>query len=94
MSSPGHVLLTGVVILTNSRPVDPQKGNRNVAFDVNLPVKDGKNRTLGLLRYFTPEDRVNEFQKVWENTFTQAFTVAKVCFLCIITQLLFECPRT
>lgn len=81
MSSPGQIIVTGVVILTNPRPVDPQRGNRNVVFDVNLPVKDGKKRTLGLLRYFTPENRVNELQKVWENTFTQAFIAAKVHFI-------------
>ena len=78
-SSPGQVFVTGIVILANPRPVDPQKGNRNVAFDVNFPVKDGRKRTLGLLRYFTPEDRVNELQKTWEDTFTKAFIIAKVC---------------
>jgi hypothetical protein len=56
MTSPGQIILTGVVILANPRPVDPQKGSRNVAFDVNLPVKDGRSRALGLLRYFTPEN--------------------------------------
>lgn len=81
MSSPGQIIVTGVVILTNPRPVDPQRGNRNVVFDVNLPVKDGKKHTLGLLCYFTPENRVNELQKVWENTFTQAFITAKVRFI-------------
>jgi hypothetical protein len=80
MSSPGQIFVNGVVILANARPVDPQKGNRNVAFDVNLPVKDGKKRTLGLLRYFTPETRVSELQKIWDNTFTEAFIIAKVCF--------------
>jgi hypothetical protein len=85
MSSPGQIIVAGVVILTNPRPVDPQKGNRNIVFDVNFPVKDGKKRTLGLLRYFTPENRVNEFQKIWENTFTQAFIVAKVPFFIMKT---------
>ena len=80
MSSPGQVFIAGVVILANARAVDPQKGNRNVVFDVNFPVKDGKKRTLGLLRYFTPENRVNELQKVWDNIFTQAFIFAKVSF--------------
>jgi hypothetical protein len=56
MTSPGQIILTGVVILANPHPVDLQKGSRNVAFNVNLPVKDGKNRVLGLLRYFTPEN--------------------------------------
>jgi hypothetical protein len=81
MSSPGQVFITGVVMLANPRPVDPQKGNRNVVFDINFPVRDGRKRTLGLLRYFTPEDRVAEFQKTWDDqeSFTRAFIVAKVC---------------
>lgn len=79
MASPGQIVVAGVVILANPRAVDPQKGNRNVVFDVNFPVKDGKNRTLGLLRYFTPENRIAELQKIWDNNFTQAFIIAKVC---------------
>jgi hypothetical protein len=81
MATPnGQIILTGIVILANPRAVDPQKGNRNIAFDVNLPVKDGKDETLGLLRYFIPEDKVGEFQKISQNTFTQAFINAKVRF--------------
>jgi hypothetical protein len=78
MTSPGQISLIGIVILASPRSVDPQRGNRNIAFDVNLPVKDGNSRALGLLRYFIPEDKVGEFQKVWENTFTKAFVVANV----------------
>jgi hypothetical protein len=78
MSSPGQIFVTGVVILANPRAVDSQRGNRNVVFDVNFPVRDGKRRTLGLLRYFTPEERVGELQKAWDNNFTEAFIVAKV----------------
>ena len=82
MTSPtGQIILTGIVILANARPIDPEKGNRNVAFDVTLPVKDGNTSTLGLLRYFTPENRVSELQQVWNNDFTQAFVVAKVRLL-------------
>jgi hypothetical protein len=78
MSSAGQILLTGIVVLASPRSVDPQKGNRNVVFDVSVPVKDGTNLALGLLRYFIPEDRVGELQKIWENTFTKAFIVSKV----------------
>ena len=66
------------MVLANPRSVDPQKGARNIVFDVNLPVKDGRGGTLGLLRYFIPENRVNELKKVWENNFTEAFIIAKV----------------
>lgn len=85
MSSTGQIIITGIVILSNPRAVDPQKGNRNVVFDVNFPTRDGRKRTLGLLRYFTPEDRVNEFQKIWDSqeSFTQAFMIAKVRFFMI-----------
>ena len=77
-TSPGQILITGVVILANARFVDRQKGTQNIVFDVNFPVKDGKRNTLGLLRYFIPENRTNELDKVWENTFTEAFILAKV----------------
>jgi hypothetical protein len=79
MSTPGQIFITGVVVLANPRPVDPKKGNRNIVFDANFPVKDGKRNTLGLLRYFTPENRGNELEKIWDSTFTEAFIVAKVC---------------
>jgi hypothetical protein len=80
MASPaGQISLTGIVILANPRSIDPQKGKRNVAFDVTLPTKDGNKPTLGLLRYFTPENRVSELQKTSENTFTPAFVISKVC---------------
>jgi ribosomal protein L1 len=80
MSSSGQIFISSVVILANARSVDPTKGTQNVVFDVNFPVKDGKKRTLGLFRYFTPENRVGELQKVWENNFTKAFIIAKVSF--------------
>jgi len=80
MSSPGHIIVTGIVILENARPVKAPKGTRNVAFDVNFPVNDGKKRTLGLLRYFTPEERINELQQVWKNDFTEAFIIANQCY--------------
>lgn len=41
MSSPGQIFISGIVILANTRPVDRQKENRNIAFDVNFPVKGG-----------------------------------------------------
>jgi hypothetical protein len=78
-SASGQIILTGIVVIAHPRSIDPQKGNRNIAFDVSLPVKDGKNATLGLLRYFTPEDRVDDLQKLSVNTFTEAFVVSKVC---------------
>jgi len=78
MPSPGQIMITGIVMLANARPVDAEKGTRDVAFDVNFPVTDGKKKTLALLHYFLPEERVNEMQKVWKNDFTEAFIIARV----------------
>jgi len=79
-STPGQIILSGIVVLANARAVDPSKGNRNIAFDVNLPVDDGVNhQTLGLLRYFAPESRIGELEKVWQASFTEAFVISKVC---------------
>ena len=79
MSSSGQVIITGIVMLGNARAVEPQKGNRNIAFDVTIPVKDGAKDTLALFRYFTPENKVDNLQKIWSVQFTQAYIVAKVC---------------
>ena len=56
MPSPGQIMITGIVMLANARPVDAEKGTRDVAFDVNFPVTDGKKKTLALLHYFLPEE--------------------------------------
>ena len=77
MSSTGQIFIAGIVMLGNARAVDPQKGNRNVAFDVTTAAKDGSKDTLGLFRYFTPENKINELQKIWNVQFTQAFVIAK-----------------
>jgi hypothetical protein len=77
-SSSGQISLTGIVMLANPRSIDPQRGNRNIAFDVTVPSKDGNKPSLGLLRYFMPENRVNDFQKIWNKKFTPAFVVTKV----------------
>jgi hypothetical protein len=78
-SSPGQIFLSGIVVLANPRAIDPSRGNRNIAFDVNFPIVDGVNhQSLGLLCYFTPENRINDLDKVWEKRFTQAFIISKV----------------
>jgi hypothetical protein len=78
MSSPaGQTILTGIMMLANPRPIDPQKGPRNLAFDVTLPAEDAHKPSLGVLRYFTPENRVADFHKIWDD-FTPAFVVTKV----------------
>ena len=79
MSSPGHIFLSGIIILQDPRTLESEKGTRNLAFDVNLPIKDGKTKAVGFLRYFIPKPKVEEMQKIWENEFTEAFITAKVC---------------
>ena len=78
MTSPGYILFSGIVILQDPCTLDSQKGNRNVAFNINLPVKDGRKNALGFVRYFIPEERDNEMQKIWKEKYTEAFITARV----------------
>lgn len=79
-SAPGQIFMTGIVVLTNPRAINPSRGNRNIAFDVNFPVEDGSHdQSLALLRYFTPENRISDLDKVWQDRFTKAFVITKVC---------------
>jgi len=63
MSSPGHIFLSGIVVLQDPQTLESEKGTRNVAFDVNLPIKDGKSKAAGFLRYFIPKSKIEEMQK-------------------------------
>jgi hypothetical protein len=77
-SSAGQVILTGIVMLANPHPIDPEKGNRNLAFHATVPAKDAHKPSLGLLRYFTPENRVTDLQKLRDDDFTPAYVTTKV----------------
>ena len=78
MTSPGHIFLSGIVVLQNPRTLESEKRTRNIAFDVNLPIKDGKTNAIGFLRYFIPKSKVEKMQKIWDNELTEAFITAKV----------------
>ena len=50
----GSITISGLAVLQSPRPVDPQKGHRNVVFDANFCiVKGSETVTMALLRYFT-----------------------------------------
>ncbi|KAF8805152.1 hypothetical protein BYT27DRAFT_7104584 [Phlegmacium glaucopus] len=79
MNSPGHVSLSAIAILTSPRPIDPQKGTRNIAFDANFYIIEGsQTSSLALLRYFTPEDMISSIQAFSEKPFQKAFIIANV----------------
>ena len=79
VNSPGSVTIAGVVVLESPRPIDPQKGPRNVVFDVNLCIVEGSQTvTMALLRYFAPSEMTNEIQAMADKDFQKAFIVANV----------------
>jgi hypothetical protein len=79
MNSPGYMSISTVAVLASPRPVDPQKGPRNVVFDANLYIaEDTEQSSLALLRFFVPDDMINAIQKITETNFQKAFIVANV----------------
>jgi len=86
MNSPGYISISAVAILASPRPIEPQKGNRNILFDANLFIADGtQSSTMGLLRYFVPDDLRNDLQTFFDESFQKAFVVANVCSLSQLT---------
>jgi hypothetical protein len=80
--SAGSVTISGVVILQAPRPVDPQKGPRNIVFDANFYIVEGSQTvTMALLRYFAPSDITDDIQRINDKPFQQAFVVANVLYL-------------
>jgi hypothetical protein len=79
MNSPGYMSISTVAVLASPRPIDPQKGPRNVVFDANLYIaEDMQQSSLALLRYFVPDDMINAIQKITDTNFQKAFVVANV----------------
>ena len=80
MNSPGYISISTIAVLASPRPVEPQKGPRNVVFDANLYIaKDTEQSSLALLRYFVPDNMINAIQKITETNFQKAFIIANVC---------------
>lgn len=79
LNSAGSITLSGVVVLQSPRPVDPQKGPRNVVFDANFCIVEGSQTvTMALLRYFAPTEKTSEIQKIADKPFQKAFIIANV----------------
>ncbi|KAF8966900.1 hypothetical protein BDZ97DRAFT_1917165 [Flammula alnicola] len=78
-SSPGYISLSAIAVLASPRPVDPQRGSRNVVFDANFYITEGsQTSSLALLRYFVPDDMMNAIPKMSEKAFQKAFVVANI----------------
>jgi len=81
MDSPGYISLSAITVLACPRPINPQKGNRNIVFDANFFIIEGSQKsTLALLRYFIPDTMVNLIQTFSEKPFQKAFINANVCY--------------
>jgi hypothetical protein len=77
--SSGFISLSAITFLASPRPVDPQRGTRNIVFDSNLFIVDGSETScLALLRYFIPDDASNVLERFTNNAFQKAFIVANV----------------
>ena len=75
---PGSIIITTIAMLTSPQSVDPSKGPRNKVFHASLNVNDGRETsTLGLLRYFVPEELMPTVEAMQD--FTQAFVIATIC---------------
>lgn len=80
MNSPGYISISTVAVLASPRPVDPQKGTRNIVFDANLYIaEDMQQSSLSLLRFFVPDDMINAVQNITTTNFQKAYIVANVC---------------
>jgi hypothetical protein len=80
MNSPGYISISTIAVLASPRPVDPQKGTRNIVFDANLYIaEDMQQSSLCLLRFFVPEDMIATIQDITTTNFQKAYIVANVC---------------
>ena len=81
MSSSGYSCISAIAVIEHPRPINPAKGQRNIAFDANFFVAEGFRRaTVALLRYFAPDDIANEIRKIPVDGHRIAFIVANVGF--------------
>ena len=79
VNSLGSVTIAGVVVLESPQPINPQKGPRNVVFDVNLCIVEGSQTvTMALLRCFAPSEMTNEIQAMADKDFQKAFVVTNI----------------
>lgn len=70
---PGGTTLSAIVVLTNPRSIESEKGPKNILLDGNLFVTDTYDSpSLALLRFF------NEDDESFDQEFTYAIIVAHV----------------
>ena len=80
MSSLGYISISAIVVLAFPRPIDPEKGLRNVVFDVNFYITQGSQTlSMALLRYFAADDMLSTVQEIGRKDFQKALIVANVC---------------
>ncbi|KAF8970130.1 hypothetical protein BDZ97DRAFT_1792117 [Flammula alnicola] len=73
----GSIVMSTVSMLSNPRPIDAQKGTRNILLDANVYCEDHhRQTTLGVVRYFIPDAMIN-YQFSTED-FTPAFITATI----------------
>ena len=79
MNALGFVSLSAITVLASPRPVDLQKGTRNIVFDAHFFIIDGSQTScLSLMRYFIPDSATTLLQRFSDNPFQKAFVVANV----------------
>ena len=93
ITSTGSVTISGVAVLQSPRPIDPQKGARNVVFDANFYIIEGsQTATMALLRYFASKEMANDIENMSEKPFQKAFIVASVCLLSLLLYITIHKP--
>ena len=76
-TTPGSITITTIAMITFQRALEPSKGPKNKVFDINLNIRDGhEDTTLGLLRYFVPDNLMDSIENIKD--FTQVFLVAMI----------------
>ncbi|KDR70862.1 hypothetical protein GALMADRAFT_144341 [Galerina marginata CBS 339.88] len=79
MTSPGFIPISTITVLASPHTVDPTKGDRNIVFDANFFIVHGsQTSSLGLLRYFIPDDMIELVRKMNDKAFQKAFVVANI----------------
>jgi hypothetical protein len=75
----GSITISGLTVLQAPRPIDPQRGPRNIVFDANFCIIEGsQTATMALLRYFASNKMASEILNMSDKPFQKAFVVANV----------------
>ena len=78
MTTASYISIAAIVVLESPRSINPEKGQRNIAFDANFFAREStRSKSMGLLRYFVTDEIANEISP---DGYHKAFIVANVCF--------------